>query len=273
VGSHLVNLDGRWSGSGGAMVYFTARPGPHQLWIRAHGENDRVIARVDVRGLYARASASISPDSRRIAYSDGKQVWIVPAAGGQSVPVFIGAASVSAGTWTRDGESLLVSDGSRLLRVPADGSPPSVLRAGRFRVAMGSPDGRWVWYENVSGSYLLAMETGSEQQLSSRAHDCDFTADSRHVVCLEPNESGKYELITRDVSNGRETRKATLFVERPLVVYGLSLHPDGTRFLTNVGSMPYDIWMAQGFAQPTVGWMRWFRRWNIPAAFDSDVRQ
>jgi hypothetical protein len=30
-------------------------------------------------------------------------------------------------------------------------------------------------------------------------------------------------------------------------VSGFSLHPDGMRFITSVGILPFDIWMLEGF--------------------------
>jgi hypothetical protein len=45
-----------------------------------------------------------------------------------------------------------------------------------------------------------------------------------------------------------------------------SVHPDGKRILAEVGGLRYDLWMAEGFAQPAQGWKSWFRHWEVPAA-------
>jgi serine/threonine protein kinase len=271
VGSHIVNLDARWSRSGDAVVYFTGGPGPLELWMRVMGQNATVIARVPSPGNWG-TLASISPDGRRVAYSNGKEVWVVPAGGGQSVSVFTSDTTVSGLTWSPGGESLLLSDNSRLLKMPADGGQLAVLKSGDFWSSMWSPDGRWIWYDNATGCYLLSTETSSQRHISNSSHDCDFAADSKHILCLESNGKSTYELVTREVDSGREIKRVTVALDRPLTMYRLSLHPDGTRFLTNVGQMPYDIWIAEGFAQPTTGWTRWLRHWKLPTLSDAHVK-
>jgi len=49
-------------------------------------------------------------------------------------------------------------------------------------------------------------------------------------------------------------------------ISGFSVHPDGKRVLLVSGGLRYDLWMAEGFAQPATGWKSWFRHWEIPPA-------
>ena len=47
------------------------------------------------------------------------------------------------------------------------------------------------------------------------------------------------------------------------LIDAFSVHPDGKRVLLQVGGLRYDLWLAEGFAQPMTGWRRWFRRWDV----------
>jgi len=48
------------------------------------------------------------------------------------------------------------------------------------------------------------------------------------------------------------------------MVNHFSVHPDGKRMLVQVGRIAYDLWLAEGFAQPAPAWRRWFHHWIVP---------
>ena len=58
----------------------------------------------------------------------------------------------------------------------------------------------------------------------------------------------EWQLLAFDVETGEE-RLVTSIELSPDVegVQGLSLHPDGTRFLTAASKSNHDIWMLEGF--------------------------
>jgi hypothetical protein len=86
------------------------------------------------------------------------------------------------------------------------------------------------------------------------------------VPCLERSTdraSAEWQLLAIDVATGAErTLSAVHLPPAVAIVAGFSLHPDGTRFLTSVGNMPYDIWMLEGFGQQP--WMLVCRKFRSP---------
>ncbi len=102
----------------------------------------------------------VSPDGQRIvftAWSEGKAILVVPAAGGQSRVV--ARAGPWRPTWGPDGESIYYTtgrpfeDGEVLIRVSADGSSVDTVFSGpRSIVAFGSPERRWARREISGGA-------------------------------------------------------------------------------------------------------------------------
>lgn len=69
-----------------------------------------------------------------------------------------------------------------------------------------------------------------------------------------------------DTRTGSLRRDIPVQLDANDVVRGMSLSPDGKRFLLTTGGLRYDLWLAEGFAQPAKGWKSWFHHWEIPPA-------
>lgn len=69
-------------------------------------------------------------------------------------------------------------------------------------------------------------------------------------MLLRPDADGSrdWQLAAIDVATGIERRVSD--VDLPPGVpgmRGISMHPDGKRFLVSIGDFSYDIWMMEGF--------------------------
>jgi len=56
----------------------------------------------------------------------------------------------------------------------------------------------------------------------------------------------------------------SLDLPRVDILLHFSVHPEGKRVLLQAGGVRYDLYTAEGFAQPARGLLGWFRHWEIP---------
>jgi WD40 repeat protein len=272
VATSRMEVSPNWSPKGDQLVYQTDVVGPTELWTRsADGQKMAPL----VRTVGFPKNARFSGDGRRVAYVSDDQVWVVPATGGQSIPVLKSEPGLvlpygAAPSWSPDGEFLIICDGARILRIPSSGGTPALLKQVQTTgVCLLSPNGRWIAYGAADGTHLFAADGNVERLLfgpEHRATSCDFTADGGMYTCAEAQDGGGYRLVTWDVGTGREIKSVPVDVDRSATILGLSLHPDGTRFATAVGKIKYDLWIVEGFAQPATGLDRLFHHWTVPPA-------
>ncbi len=65
-----------------------------------------------------------------------------------------------------------------------------------------------------------------------------------------------WQLYSIDVKTGADKMLAPIDLPPSVQqVVGFSLHPDGKRFLTSIGKIPYDLWMLEGWDQPQKTWL------------------
>lgn len=93
-----------------------------------------------------------------------------------------------------------------------------------------------------------------------------FSKDGRQVFGMFRNTTGKgaeWQLCSVDVVTGVEKMLAPVDLPASTdAIAGLSLHPDGKRFLTSIAKLPNHVLMLEGFDQPpSRNWLdRLFRR-------------
>jgi hypothetical protein len=64
-----------------------------------------------------------------------------------------------------------------------------------------------------------------------------------------------WQLYSVAIATGAEKMLAPLDLPASTnAIDGLSLHPDGKRFLTSIAKWPFDIWMLEGFQTPSRNW-------------------
>jgi Tol biopolymer transport system component len=122
-----------------------------------------------------------------------------------------------------------------------------------------SPAGDWIAYATTQGISLTSPETRARRLLTARKLvPFGFSKDGRRLFGIEHDTSGKggqWQLYQIDVATGVD--KLLSAVDLPVSVealVGLSMHPDGTRFLTSSRKWPTDIWMMEGF-NPRKTWL------------------
>jgi Tol biopolymer transport system component len=275
VATSRMEVSPNWSPRGDQLVYSTDVVGPTELWIRS-ADGQKTVPLVTAASLTSPAtSPRFSRDGRRVAYVAGDQVWVVPASGGQSIPVFrsepgrlSGGAALS---WSPDGEFLALCEGARILKVPSSGGLAVVVKQVRTSgpVCLWSPDGHSIAYSADDGMHLLAPDGSADRRLfgpEHRARYCDFNSDGRLCICADAQDAGGYRIVTWDAAAGHEIKSVAVDMDRSLTMNYFSLHPDGTRFAVSLGKIKYDLWIVEGFVQHATGLARLFHHWTVPTA-------
>jgi hypothetical protein len=68
-----------------------------------------------------------------------------------------------------------------------------------------------------------------------------------------------------DVATGQ--KKSAIIFDIPLEdqIEGFSFNASGKRVLLTTGGDRNDLWLVEGFAQPSSGWRRWLHHWASPS--------
>jgi serine/threonine protein kinase/Tol biopolymer transport system component len=257
-----MDIDPSWSGLGDRFVYSVVSSGrPRVVWTRSADGSGAAI----VKGA-ASALPRYSPDGRRLAYlADDGAIETIPAAGGRPVRIYPPRVGVGVGgpCWSPDGEWLWFGEIGKLRKVPSQGGAAVTVLEPTGPLVDCSPDGLIAHMHQ--GNLVLASQDGKRIG--------DLIGRWRNGVPAQFGEGGKVfyylgddvrSLIVVDV----QTRKVRQIVAFDLptadTINSFSVHPDGKRALLTVGGQRYDLWMAEGFAQPAKGWKSWFRHWEVP---------
>jgi Tol biopolymer transport system component len=258
-----------WSSSGDRFVYQAGGPGqPDSLWMAtADGAGASMIQKLAVSG--AGTWTQMSPDGGRVAYADPTGIHVVSTSGGSAIRV-LAAERIGQGLcWSPDGEWIWYSEGPlRLAKVPSQGGTPVPIPAGPGLLIGCSPDGRWLVRRGTAGYLLTSPDGKTERQLASydehapAANSPQFGRDGRVVYLLG---SDRRSVLVRDVETGRVLRSITFSIPEEDLIMEFAVHPAGARVLLSTGGDRYDLWMAEGFAQPAARWRRWFGHWETPS--------
>jgi Tol biopolymer transport system component len=133
------------------VVFLSSKGGAQSLWKSQDGETAE-LWRSSEGGVMA--PAAVSPDGRRICFSvrrQGRNGLYVMNADGTNVRHLAASLDVrDAPSWSPDGKFIAVAadegDGSRLFKVPTDGTAPVRLVDGLSRMPVWSPDGSLILY-------------------------------------------------------------------------------------------------------------------------------
>jgi eukaryotic-like serine/threonine-protein kinase len=266
------NLEGfpSWAPDGERFVYRVGGPGQSaSLWMgAADGTPSTPIVQL---GFNFATPARIAPDGGRIAYADTSGVHVVSTAGGRAIRVSPDGP-VQAVCWSPDGEWIWYESSPVTLRkVPSQGGVPVPVKAGPGVLRDCSPDGRWLARTGRDGRLVLTSTDGADER--QIAEPGEYVASGGIVNLF--GEGGKVLYLlradrrtidVRDVETGRTLRSITFDLPAEDEIVEFAIHPAGARVLLTTGGSRYDLWMAEGFAQPVQGWTRWFRRWESPSA-------
>jgi Tol biopolymer transport system component len=233
-----------------------------------------------------RAGPVFSPDGRRIAFSQGGQIWTMPATGGQPAPVTPAPEErVGALTWSPDGRWIVYQRGlpgnRELVKIDSAGhGQPAVLAHGAAgnTVAMFTrwSAGRQIAYLGSEGVRICGEDGSGNRLLVAQGSSPNVTgAGAREAVAGDLNRRGdlfyalrrsgeKWMMLTVEVSSGRVLRSVALEESPEAGIRSAWLHPDGKRLLYSRSELNYDIWLLTGFPRPETGFMRLLRHWSRP---------
>ncbi len=262
-----MSAGAQWIANGERFLYYTGGMGQsYRWWTRA----------VDGSGTVAVPQLSspvavLSPDGKRLAYTNSvanaNGIEAIPITGGTPVRVYSSSQRINANfCWSPDSEWIWFREGAALRKVPSQGGGQAVTvkdRLNNFGLVC-SPD-RSVVYFAGGVAHFISADGKSEREwkldpLLVTAINSKFADQGRVMYAL----IGGRQLAVVDVATGTIRSKIDFDLDPADVIRDYAVHPDGKRILLNVGGLRYDLWMAEGFAQPATGWKSWFRHWNAP---------
>jgi serine/threonine protein kinase/WD40 repeat protein len=255
-----------WSPSGNLFLYIVVDvSGRHPAWWVGHtdGSNATLLSAHALSGW-----PTYSPDGRRIAYSTSPLVSatpgieVMPSEGGRPVRIVSSQAGAIV-CWSADGEWVWYSQASKLWKVPSQGGQAISLPGGGNLVDC-SPDGRWIAYRFADGLHLVGPDGTQDHLLTAFS---DYTTTFRlgsfdhtgSLMYLLRNNCRAMDVM--DIATSKIVRKIDFDLPAADCISWFSIHPDGKRILLETGGSRLDLWMAEGFAQPTTGWKSLFAHW------------
>lgn len=261
-----------WAPSGTHYLVSTNRSGPgHQIEdISVNGYSRRLTETPQGSDAADAIAPRWASDGTRFAFawdrSAGLLLMLSSASGGRAIEIAdLGPSTSAFQSWSPDGEWIAAITGflakQQLVKTKAvAGGRPVALPnaapvAGKYDGAEWSPAGNWILYPSAEGMSLVSPDGANVRKISSRRFSAyTFSKNGRQIYGIFRNTTGKGEpwlLYSVDAASGAE--KMVAAVELPAStgdIAGLTLHPDGKRFLTSIAKRPLDIWMMEGFAPP-----------------------
>jgi Tol biopolymer transport system component/predicted Ser/Thr protein kinase len=230
--------------------------------------------------------AKWSPDGSRFTFvAQQRKIGTFPlllsnASGGHPIVLDpdVGGSNAALGVaWSPDSQwvayvSTAAGKAELLKRRPNAGARPVVLanlemptRAIQIPVPQWSPAGDWIAYPTSKGLLFFSPDGKTTRVLTPLVFQVyGFSRDGGQVIGVVRNTTGEgpqWQLHAVDVKTGADTLRGPIDLPASAgALAGFSLHPDGTHFLTSMAKWPNDIWMMEGFDQPTSAVGRLFRR-------------
>jgi Tol biopolymer transport system component len=263
-----------WAPSGTHFLVSTDRSGSQEIQDVSYTEGfSRRLATLPPDAAMM-GSPRLSPEGLRFAFyvnSRGFRTLNVSSTSGGGVMTVDPDVGFRNGfSWSPDGQWLVyLTKNRRLARIKPSGQAVILEKATPaardFDSVEWSPAGDWILYPVTTGLSLISPDGNTVQKLTSRRLLVyAFSKDGSHVFRVERNTTGsgaQWQLYSVEIASGREKLLASLDLPASTNdIAGLSLHPDGERFLTSIVKLPYDIWMLEGFEKHKTWLDRLLRR-------------
>jgi Tol biopolymer transport system component len=160
----------KWSPDGSEIAFYAYRSGNREIWVMPSGGG---AARQLTKGIADNVSPDWSPDGMEIAFSSARSgnqdIWVVPASGGEPRQITTDPSDDLVPQWSPDGASVaffsMRSGEGQVWRVAVSGGDPDPITK-RGDVFRWSPDGKRIFYASGGNLWELAIEDGSERQLT-----------------------------------------------------------------------------------------------------------
>jgi Tol biopolymer transport system component len=224
----------------GSRVAFAraGEDGFSRIWVAELGAVDqarRITGPGD--GLFDHESPAWSPNSKTICYSDARDLWLVPAAGGRARPVMKDDAEDSQPAWSADGRHLYFMSAREgtiaLWRIPAAGGRPVRVTdgTGSERFPSLSRDGRRLAFvsRHASGGIALAdlrtdrvarLQEGSFASLPAIAPD-------RSALVFVSQIAGSSTLRSVALRDGAPAGESVVLADQAGDLVSPAFSPDG----------------------------------------------
>jgi Tol biopolymer transport system component len=246
--------------------------GTSEIWARnvAEGWTRPIITRQPEGSGWANLNRpSFSPDGLRIVYEvlgPRHSVWVASVADGRGVPLDQESADQHSPAWSPDGKWIayqrLQGTNWELVKVPSGGGKPVHLAeaaAGGGDQTAWSPTGEWIAHVREGVLRLTSAADGQTQKVLNGSPPVafGFSLDGSLLYAVRHSPDGMWQLVTFDVQSGKEQKVTHLQLPPRATLTGFSLNPDGKSFATAIGIARHDVWLLEGFKQPS-RWFDWF---------------
>lgn len=272
LSSSLPESAPSWSPAGDRFAYVVALGEGSQIRLTESGMDQSMILDSGLRG---NPQPQFSPDGRRVAYAEPRQIWVVPASGGRPVGLLPKNYdhAVLAVAWSPAGDWIAFVEGfngrPRLRKVSASGgAEPVEIKAAIARPMVSwSGDGKWLAYPGADGLHVISPEGAGDKLLSKKsAMALQFGRPGAILYTLGRIDEDRSMLTTFDAETGRELRSVVAQLDPKTTPRSFSPSPDGARFLIEVLRPNSDLWLIEGIPQPATGLARLWTRWIPPTA-------
>lgn len=272
LSSSLPESAPSWSPAGDRFAYVVALGEGSQIRLTESGMDQSMILDSGLRG---NPQPQFSPDGRRVAYAEPRQIWVAPTSGGRPVGLLPKDYdnAVLALAWSPAGDWIAFVEGyngrPRLRKVLASGgaSPVEIKAAVTRPMVSWSADGKWLAYPGPDGLRVISPEGANDKLLSQKpAMAIQFGRPGAMLYALGRADEDRSVLTTFDVETGREISSVIAELDPKTTPRTFSPSPDGSRFLIEVLRPNSDLWLIEGIPQPATGLARLWARWVPPAA-------
>jgi Tol biopolymer transport system component len=270
-----------WVAGTDQFVYISDRSGQEEIRIRSNSEDwDRpLISPRDfpMESTQILRDPVVSPDGHFLAFDrkavkGPRSIWISPINGGAPARLTTATGNEAVPAWSPDGSWLayLVTEGGVLQlassRVGGSAPPQMLVTDVSLMVAPEwSPTGEWIACANREGVELISPDGKRRRLLPKvRASALLWSRDGSLIYTVGPREAGGSQLLSMDISTG-VVKVVSAFA--PNLVFSTGMNPglrfsmaaDGKSFLASVRRLRTDLWILDGFNQPS-GLLSWFHK-------------
>jgi Tol biopolymer transport system component len=255
-----------WSSVGNQYAYATDRNGSWEIWMSSpkEGWSRPLVTAKDFGNVPTlhMDTPSFSPDGQRIAYQRTEKsnlyaIWISPVSGGSPVRLINEDRSQDAPSWAPDGNWIAYlrpsdrSPSTTLAKARVGGSGPAItLKNTVYYHPKWSPKGDWITCLTTEGLSLISPDGKTSRFLTKTPlSPHGWSPDGSIIYGLHKTETENVVLKSIDIETLKETKLGNF--ERAYAYVGFSLAPDGKSFATTIWHRKGDIWLLEGFSQPT----------------------